>query len=80
MGDAARKDEEADRIERLISAQEAQTNMLGRLLQLLERQAQRRAAVKAGKVRREPTRSTAALDPRTERIVQQALARTRARE
>lgn len=68
------KDLEAERLERLIAAQEAQTNMLGRLVQVLERQAQRRKAVRDGKVRRVPQR-TVEVTPRADAIATRALAR-----
>jgi hypothetical protein len=47
----AERDDNAARLERLIAAQEAQTNMLGRLVQVLERQ-ETKKRIKATRVPR----------------------------
>lgn len=70
-------DADAERLERLIASNEAQANAITRLVQVLERKEQRRVAVKAGRVRREPTR-TVQMTERAERVAKQALARIRA--
>lgn len=71
----AARDEEADRIERLIAAQEAQTNELRRLVQVLERREQKRTT-KAVRARRVPTRRVVVTE-RAEALAKAALARHR---
>jgi hypothetical protein len=76
MGEPAQKrDEDAERIDRLIAAQEAQTNELRRLVQLLERREQKRPA-KVARARRAPTRKVVVSD-RAEALAKAALARHR---
>lgn len=69
----AARDEEADRIERLIASNEHTANALQRLVQLLERKEQKRA-VKAPRVRSVPTRKAAVSD-RAEAAAKAAVAR-----
>ena len=70
--------DDAERIDRLIAAQEAQTNMLGRLIQVLQdERARKRQASAAGKARRPVLQATKPIKvtPMVEAQVKRALAR-----
>jgi uncharacterized protein YdgA (DUF945 family) len=74
MGDAAKKDDEAERMERLIAANEAAANAMNRLVQLLEKREEKKAP--AARVRRVHERpATAVVTDRVEALAKQALAR-----
>lgn len=67
---------DADRIERLIAANEHAANALNRLAQALERREQKRATRKAPRARRVPTRKVVVTE-RAEALADAALARHR---
>jgi hypothetical protein len=71
----AARDEDADRLERLIAAQEAQTNAINRLVQELQ-DARKKRTTKAVRTRRAPTR-TVVVTERAEALARAALARHR---
>lgn len=74
MGDAARKDDEAERLERLIASNEAAANAINRLVQVLERK-EEKGRVKAARVRRVP--DAVPVTDRARAAAQRALARLR---
>lgn len=79
MGDAAEKDDEAERMERLIAANEAAANAMNRLAQILEKREEKKAP--AGKVRRVHERlPTAVITDRVEAMAKRALAKRGARK
>jgi hypothetical protein len=75
MGDAAR-DDEVERLERLIASNEAAANAMNRLVQVLERR-EEKGRVKAARVRRVP--DAVPVTDRARIAAQQALARIKAR-
>lgn len=77
MGDAAKKDPEADRFERLIAALESATNAINRQVQQAEERARKRVSSKAPRARRVPAKRPVISD-RAEAIGKAALARRRA--
>jgi hypothetical protein len=71
----ATRDEDAERLERLIAAQEAQTNAINRLVQELQ-DARKKRTAKVVRTRRAPTR-TVVVTERAEALAKAALARHR---
>ena len=79
MGDPASKDDEAERMERLIAANEAAANAMNRLAQILEKREEERKTP-AAKVRRVHERpATAVVTDRVEAMAKRALAKRGAR-
>lgn len=76
MSNAAKKDDEAERLERLIASNEHAANALNRLAQVLEKREQKRTATKATRVRRTPRRKVVVTD-QAEAAAKAALARIR---
>lgn len=69
----------AERIERLIASNEASTNAINRLAQVLERRETKKTTIKVARVRRAVTRTTVVSD-RVEAVAKQALARIRSKQ